>query len=150
MQTKLMQNKTAQKAVQAMEDSGGEPDVVAYDATDDCYVFMDCALQSPQQRRGLCYDQAAWEARKSNKSIGNALTTASKMGIELLSEEDYRYLQTLGEFDTKTSSWLQTPAFIRERGGAIFGDRRYDTVFVYHNGAESYYAARGFRGKVKV
>ncbi|WP_332033631.1 DUF4256 domain-containing protein, partial [Kaistella sp.] len=114
------------------------------------YIFFDCAAESPKERRSFCYDRDALEKRKENKPKNNALDKAAEMGIEILSEEDYRYLQTLGSFDTKTSSWLKTPDNIRKLGGAIFGDFRYGTVFIYHNGAESYYAARGFRGKLKV
>lgn len=134
----------------AMESSGGEPDVVQYDKKEDSYVFFDCAAESPKERRSLCYDAEALAARKENKPKGSAMQAAKEMGIEILNEEQYRYLQQLGNFDLKTSSWLQTPAAIRKLGGSIFGDRRYDTVFIYHNGAESYYAARGFRGCLKL
>jgi hypothetical protein len=133
-----------------MEVTGGEPDVIAYDPQRDEYLFVDCAAESPRGRRSLCYDRAALDARKEAKPANSALDVAAEIGIELLTEEQYRALQQLGNFDTKTSSWLATPARIRERGGAIFGDRRYDTVFTYHNGAESYYAARGFRGMLRV
>lgn len=133
-----------------MERTGGEPDVVGYDQGSGEYIFYDCAAESPNGRRSLCYDRAAWESRKKNKPGGNALEMAAAMDIELLTEAQYRELQQLGEFDTKTSSWVQTPADIRKLGGAIFCDRRYDTVFVYHNGADSYYAARGFRGSLRV
>ena len=133
-----------------MEKSGGEPDVVGIDhATGEC-VFVDCAAQSPKGRRSLCYDRAALDARKEKKPKGSAVEMAAAMGAALLTEEEYRRLQELDEFDTTTSSWVQTPARIRKLGGALFCDRRYDTVFVYHNGAESYYAARGFRCSLRV
>ncbi|KFE98994.1 DUF4256 domain-containing protein [Chryseobacterium luteum] len=132
-----------------MEDTEGEPDVVTYDKKTDEYIFFDCSPESPK-RRSLCYDYQAWEARKANKPESNVIDKAAEMGIELLTEEQYRQLQELGKFDLKTSSWIKTPANIRELGGAIFCDRRYNTVFVYHNGADSYYAARGFRGMLKV
>jgi hypothetical protein len=135
------------KTLQAMEATGGEPDIVAKHA-DGSLVFMDCSAESPKQRRSICYDKAALYARKENKPADSALNMAQNMGIEILDEEQYRYLQTLGEFDLKTSSWIKTPDKIRQLGGALFGDRRYDTVFIYHNGAESYYAARGFRGSL--
>jgi len=133
-----------------MERTGGEPDVVGYDKATNEYIFYDCSAESPKGRRSLCYDREALDARKENKPQNNALDLAAAMGIDLLTEEQYRQLQKLGEFDTKTSSWVKTPSEIRKRGGAIFCDRRYDTVFTYHNGAESYYAARGFRGSVRV
>lgn len=133
-----------------MERTGGEPDIVGQDEKSGEYVFHDCSAESPKGRRSLCYDRQALESRKQHKPENNVLDVAAAMGIELLTEEQYRELQKLGEFDTKTSSWIQTPAEIRKRGGALFCDRRYDTVFVYHNGAESYYAARGFRGSLKV
>ena len=133
-----------------MERTGGEPDVVARDEQTGEYIFYDCAAESPAGRRSFCYDREALEARKANKPENNALDVAAAMGIELLTEEQYRALQKLGEFDTKTSSWLQTPAEVRKLGGALFGDRRYARVFVYHNGADSYYAARGFRGWLRV
>lgn len=133
-----------------METTGGEPDVVGYDKKTGEYIFYDCSEETPKGRRSLCYDREALESRKENKPKNNALDMATAMGIEILAEEQYRELQKLGEFDTKTSSWIQTPADIRELGGALFCDRRYDHVFVYHNGAESYYAARGFRGSLKV
>lgn len=132
-----------------MEETEGEPDVVGYDKKTDEYLFFDCSPESPK-RRSLCYDYQAWESRKANKPESNTIDKASEMGIELLTEEQYRQLQELGNFDLKTSSWVRTPANIRELGGAIFCDRRYDTVFMYHNGADSYYAARGFRGVLKV
>jgi len=133
-----------------MERTGGEPDVVGHDQAADAYLFYDCAPQSPEGRRSLCYDQEALESRKKYKPEGSAVSMAEAMGIMLLTEEEYRHLQTLGEFDTSTSSWLVTPLKVRALGGAIFGDRRYDTVWVYHNGADSYYAARGFRGLLRV
>ena len=133
-----------------MESTGGEPDVVGFDKKTGEYIFYDCSAESPTDRRSLCYDRVALESRKENKPKNNALDMAAAMGIELLTEEQYRELQTLGTFDLKSSSWVQTPADIRKLGGALFCDRRYDTVFVYHNGAESYYAARGFRGLLKV
>lgn len=133
-----------------MENTGGEPDVVGHDAKTGEYLFYDCSPESPKGRRSLCYDREALESRKQFKPADSAMDMAAAMGIELLTEEQYRALQKLGRFDTKTSSWLQTPEAIRKLGGAIFGDRRYDHVFVYHNGAESYYAARGFRGWLRV
>ena len=133
-----------------METTGGEPDVVGYDKNTGEYIFYDCSPESPKGRRSLCYDREALESRKEHKPKNSALDIAAAMGIELLTEEQYRELQKLGEFDTKTSSWVKTPDDIRELGGAIFCDRRYDKVFVYHNGAESYYAARGFRGSLRV
>lgn len=133
-----------------MEASGGEPDVVDFDKKSGEYVFCDCAVESPKGRRSLCYDRAALDARKENKPISNVEDVAAAMGIELLTEEQYRALQQLGTFDTKTSSWIKTPAGIRKLGGAIFADYRYGQVFVYHNGAESYYAARGFRGLLQI
>jgi hypothetical protein len=133
-----------------MEDTGGEPDVIGHDKSTDRYIFCDCSAESPKGRRSLCFDREALESRKEHKPSGSAMDMAAEIGIELLSEAQYRALQQLGEFDTRTSSWVQTPAEIRSRGGALFCDRRYDTVFLYHNGAESYYAARGFRGRVVV
>ncbi len=133
-----------------MERTGGEPDVVGYDTKTGEYIFYDCSAESPAGRRSLCYDRAALDARKENKPKDNAADVAAAMGIELLTEEQYRELQKLGDFDLKTSSWVKTPDDIRKLGGAIFCDRRYNTVFVYHNGADSYYAARGFRGVLKV
>lgn len=133
-----------------MENTGGEPDVVGRDPQTGTFIFFDCAPESPKGRRSLCYDQAARLARKQNRPASSALEMAAAMGIELLTEEQYQALQQLGSFDTKTSSWLKTPEAIRKLGGAIFGDRRYDRVFIYHNGADSYYAARGFRGCLRV
>jgi hypothetical protein len=138
------------RSLHAMERTGGEPDVVGHDKKTGEYTFYDCSAESPKGRRSLCYDRAALEARKENKPEDSAADMAAAMGIELLTEEQYRELQEFGSFDTKTSSWLKTPAAIRKLGGAIFGDRRYDHVFVYHNGADAYYAARGFRGWLRV
>jgi len=133
-----------------MESTGGEPDVVGFDKKTGEYIFYDCSAESPKGRRSLCYDAEALESRKEHKPEDNAMDMAAAMGIELLTETQYRELQQLGDFDTKTSSWVQTPAAIRKRGGALFCDRRYNHVFLYHNGAESYYAARGFRGALSV
>lgn len=133
-----------------MERTGGEPDVVGRDGATGEFIFADCAAESPKGRRSVCYDQEALEARKEHKPEDSATNMAAAMGIELLTEEEYRKLQQLGGFDLKTSSWIRTPSPIRELGGALFCDRRYDTVFVYHNGAQSYYAARGFRGSLRV
>jgi Protein of unknown function (DUF4256) len=133
-----------------MERTGGEPDVVGYDKKTGEYIFYDCAAESPKGRRSFCYDRAALDSRKENKPKDNAMDMADAMGIELLTEEQYRELQKLGDFDTKTSSWVKTPSAIRKLGGALFCDRRFDTVFLYHNGAESYYAARGFRGWLRI
>jgi hypothetical protein len=133
-----------------MEKTGGEPDVVGHDKKAGEYIFHDCSAESPKGRRSVCYDRDALEARKEHKPADTAMDMAEAIGIELLTEEQYRELQKLGNFDTKTSSWVQTPAAIRKLGGALFCDRRYDIVFVYHNGAESYYAARGFRGSLRV
>lgn len=137
-------------SLQEMEQTGGEPDVVAFDKKTGDYLFFDCSAESPKNRRSVCYDPDALASRKENKPKDSALGMASAMGVEVLTEEQYRALQALGEFDTKTSSWVITPPDIRKLGGALFGDRRYDTVFVYHNGAESYYAARGFRASLRV
>ncbi len=133
-----------------MEQTGGKPDVIGYDNKTGEYIFYDCSAQSPEGRRNLCYDREALESRKEHKPKNSAIDMATAMGIEILTEEQYRQLQKLGNFDTKTSSWVKTPAIIRKLGGAIFCDRRYNTVFVYHNGAESYYASRGFRGSLRV
>ncbi len=133
-----------------MERTGGEPDVVGHDQQTDEYIFYDCSAESPAGRRSICYDRDALEARKENKPKNNAMDMAAAMGIELLSEEQYRELQQLGNFDTKTSSWVKTPADVRRLGGALFCDRRYGQIFLYHNGAESYYAARAFRGWVRI
>src|SRR5678810_807840 len=150
VQTKLEANPEKLWSLNEMERTGGEPDVVGFDKKTGEYTFYDCSAESPRDRRSICYDRDALEARKENKPKDSALNMAAAMGIELLTEEQYRELQQLGNFDLKTSSWVQTPADIRKLGGAIFCDRRYDTVFLYHNGAESYYAARGFRGSLKV
>lgn len=133
-----------------MEETGGEPDLVGYDKKSGEYLFYDCSAESPKGRRSFCYDREALDARKEHKPKNNAVDMAAAMGVDLLTEEQYRQLQELGKFDTKTSSWVQTPAPIRKLGGAVFCDRRYNTVFLYHNGAESYYAARGFRAVLKV
>jgi hypothetical protein len=133
-----------------MEESGGEPDVIAYKEENGKYVFCDCSAESPKGRRSVCYDQEALDARKAHKTEDNAISMCREMGIKLLTEQEYRYLQTLGDFDTKTSSWIETPEDIRSLGGALFGDRRFGHVFIYHNGAESYYGARGFRGLLEV
>ena len=150
VQAKLESNPEKLRSLNEMERTGGEPDVVGHDRATGEYVFYDCSAESPEGRRSLCYDREALESRKKNKPEDSAMNMAAAMGVELLTEEQYRELQKLGEFDTKTSSWVQTPAKIRGLGGATFCDRRYDTVFVYHNGAESYYAARGFRGSLRV
>jgi uncharacterized protein DUF4256 len=133
-----------------MERTGGEPDVVGRDTKTGEYIFYDCAAESPKERRSLCYDREALDSRKENKPKGSVTDMAAALGVEILTEEQYRELQKLGEFDARTSSWVKTPSNIRKLGGALFCDRRFDTVFVYHNGAESYYAARGFRGLLKV
>ena len=150
VQTKLEANPAKFQAIHEMERTGGEPDVIAYDRTSGEFTFCDCSPESPIGRRSLCYDRAALESRKVNRPGGSAVEMATSMGIEILTEEQYRNLQKLGEFDRKTSSWVQSPSSIRKLGGALFCDRRYDHVFVYHNGAESYYAARGFRGLLTV
>ncbi|HEY4600663.1 MAG TPA: DUF4256 domain-containing protein [Cerasibacillus sp.] len=150
IQEKLEANTEKLWSLHEMEETGGEPDVVAYDEVNDEYIFYDCSAESPKGRRSVCYDREALESRKKHKPENSAIDMATAMGIELLTEEQYRQLQELEEFDLKTSSWVQTPAHIRKLGGAIFCDRRYDTVFMYHNGAESYYAARGFRGSLRV
>lgn len=150
VQAKLEAHPEKLSALNAMEGTGGEPDVVGYDIETGEYIFYDCSTESPKGRRSLCYDREALEKRKEHKPKDNAMDMAAAMGIELLTEEQYQELQNLGNFDTKTSSWVKTPAKIRKLGGALFCDRRYDHVFVYHNGAESYYAARGFRGSLRV
>lgn len=147
---RLMARPEKMWSLQKMEETGGEPDVVGFDKKTGEYLFIDCAAESPKGRRSLCFDREAWEARKEHKPESTAMDKASEWGVELLSEEEYRELQTLGEFDSKTSSWIKTPAAIRERGGALFCDRRYDHVFVYHNGADAYFAARGFRAALRV
>ena len=150
VQAKLEGNAEKLWSLDDMEITGGEPDVVGYDKKTGEYIFYDCSAESPKGRRSLCYDGEALESRKEHKPKDSAVAMAAAMGITLLTEEEYRALQELGDFDTKTSSWVQTPAAIRELGGALFCDRRYDHVFVYHNGAESYYAARAFRGALRV
>jgi uncharacterized protein DUF4256 len=150
VQSKLEANIEKLWSLNEMERTGGEPDIVGHDKKTGGYIFCDCSPESPNGRRSVCYDREALNSRKENKPKDSALDMAATMGIELLSEEQYRELQKLGNFDSKTSSWIITPSGIRKLGGALFCDRRYDTVFVYHNGAESYYAARGFRGSLKV
>jgi hypothetical protein len=150
IQAKLEGAPGALNVLARMEKTGGEPDVIAYDRAADQYVFCDCSAESPAGRRSLCFDARALASRKENKPKGSALEAAAEIGIEILDEEQYRQLQRLGEFDTRTSSWIATPADVRALGGALFCDRRYGKVFVYHNGAESYYAARGFRGLLRV
>ena len=147
---KLEANTEKLWSLSEMERTGGEPDVVGHDKETGEYIFYDCSPESPKGRRSVCYDREALESRKEHKPKDNAIDMAAAIGIELLTEERYRELQKLGNFDSKTSSWVKTPADIRKLGGALFCDRRYDTVFVYHNGAESYYAARGFRGSLRV
>ncbi|RYJ43175.1 DUF4256 domain-containing protein [Flavobacterium beibuense] len=149
VQAKLEASPQKLWSLDAMEETGGEPDVVGVDKKTGEYIFYDCSAESPK-RRSLCYDREALESRKEHKPGGSAVDVAASMGIDILNEEEYRELQTLGKFDTKTSSWVKTPDNIRKLGGAVFCDRRYDIVFLYHNGAESYYAARGFRGSLKV
>jgi hypothetical protein len=150
VQAKLETNPEKLQALHEMERTGGEPDVIGYDEKTKEFIFCDCSPESPIGRRSLCYDRDALESRKENKPSGNAIEMAASIGIEILTEQQYRELQTLGAFDKKTSSWVEAPTAIRDLGGALFCDRRYDQVFVYHNGAESYYAARGFRGRLKV
>jgi hypothetical protein len=150
VQTKLEASAEKLWSLNEMERTGGEPDVVGHDEKTGEFLFYDCSAESPKGRRSLCYDREALDARKEHKPANSALDVAAAMGIQLLAEEQYRELQRLGEFDTKTSSWIVTPPAIRKLGGALFCDRRYDTVFVYHNGAESYYAARAFRGALTV
>jgi len=150
VQSRLEGNPEKLWSLSEMERTGGEPDIVGYDRKTGEYIFYDCAADSPSGRRSLCYDREALDSRKANKPKGNAVEMAAAMGIELLTEEEYRELQQLGDFDTKTSSWVKTPLNVRKLGGAIFCDRRFDTVFTYHNGAESYYAGRAFRGSLKV
>jgi hypothetical protein len=150
VKAKLENNPKKLWSLDMMEETGGEPDVVGYDEKTGEYVFYDCSAESPKERRSLCYDHKALESRKEHKPKDSAVNMAAEMGIEILTEEQYRELQQLGSFDTKTSSWVMTPPNIRQLGGAVFCDRRYNTIFLYHNGAESYYAARGFRGSLKV
>jgi hypothetical protein len=150
VQAKLEANTEKLWSLSEMERTGGEPDVVGHDKKSGEYIFYDCSTESPKGRRSVCYDREALEGRKTHKPKDSAINMAAAMGIELLTEEQYRDLQKLGNFDSKTSSWVKTPAEIRKLGGALFCDRRYDHVFVYHNGAESYYGARGFRGSLRV
>jgi len=150
VQIKLESHPEKLWSLNEMEKTGGEPDVVSFDENTNQYIFYDCSAESPKGRRSLCYDNEAQESRKEHKPENNVIEMAATMGIELLNEEQYRALQQLGKFDEKTSSWIKTPAEIRKLGGALFADFRYNTVFVYHNGAQSYYAARGFRGALRV
>jgi len=150
VQARLEANPEKLRSLHEMESTGGDPDVVGHDKKTGEYIFYDCSAESPKGRRSLCYDREALDSRKENKPKGDALDLAAAIGVELLTEEQYRELQMLGEFDAKTSSWVKTPSAIRKLGGALFCDRRFNTVFVYHNGAESYYAARGFRGSLRV
>lgn len=150
VQTKLDVDPKKMLVLNEMEATGGEPDVVGFDKKTGEFIFYDCSAETPKGRRSVCYDREGLESRKEHKPENNALDMAAAMGIELLTETQYRELQTLGEFDLKTSSWIQTPAAIRKLGGALFADRRYGCVFVYHNGAQSYYAVRGFRGSLRV
>lgn len=150
IQLKLESNSEKLWSINEMEKTGGEPDVIAYNKENDEFTFCDCSSESPIGRRSYCYDSEALESRKENKPKNNAVDVAKYMGIEILSEELYRNLQKLGKFDTKTSSWIKTPPEIRKLGGAIFADFRYNTIFIYHNGAESYYAARAFRGYLSI
>ncbi|TQS75041.1 DUF4256 domain-containing protein [Ornithinibacillus gellani] len=150
IQEKLISNPEKLWSLHEMEETGGEPDVVDYDTEKDVYIFYDCAKESPKGRRSICYDRAALESRKKHKPENSAIDMAAEMGVELLTEAQYRKLQELGEFDLKTSTWVQTPEKIRALDGALFCDRRYDHVFTYHNGASSYYASRGFRGSLRV
>ncbi len=150
VQAKLEANAEKLWSLHEMERTGGEPDVVAHDKKTGEFIFYDCAAESPKGRRSICYDREALDSRKENKPKDSAMDMAAAMGIELLTEDQYRALQQLGQFDTKTSSWVKTSSAVRKLGGALFCDRRYDTVFLYHNGAESYYAARGFRGSLRI
>jgi Protein of unknown function (DUF4256) len=150
VQGKLEANTEKLRSLNEMDRTDGEPDVVGHDEKTDQYIFCDCSAESPKGRRNVCYDREALESRKKHKPKNNAIDTAAAMGIEVLTEEQYRELQKLGNFDTKTSSWVKTPSAIRKLGGALFCDRRYDAVFVYHNGAESYYASRAFRGVLRI
>jgi hypothetical protein len=150
VQAKLIASPKKLQVLNEMERTGGEPDVIGRDEITGEIIFCDCSPESPSHRRSICYDRQALDSRKENKPTGNAIEIASAIGIKILTEPQYRQLQALGEFDKKTSSWIETPSEIRKLGGALFCDRRYDHVFVYHNGAESYYAARGFRGRINV
>lgn len=147
---KISNNPPKLRSLSEMERTGGEPDVIAYDKDTKEYIFCDCSEETPAERRNVCYDKEALDSRKKFKPDNNAIDMAKEIGIEILDEEEYRNLQKLGQFDLKTSSWIKTPAEIRKLGGAIFGDRRYNTVFIYHNGADSYYSVRGFRGILRV
>ncbi|MFY7971369.1 MAG: DUF4256 domain-containing protein [Flavobacteriales bacterium] len=148
--TRLEKSTSKLWSLEEMEQTGGEPDVVGVDPKSGEILFMDCSVESPSGRRSFCYDKEGWESRKEHRPENNAVDAASEMGVELLNEEQYYYLQSLGTFDTKTSSWLKTPDSVRKLGGSLFGDFRYGQVFIYHNGAQSYYAARGFRGLLRV
>ena len=150
IEKKLKDNPSKLRSLNEMEQSGGEPDVVDFDLDKGEYIFFDCSAESPTGRRSVCYDREALESRKKFKPSNNAIDLAAAMGVEILTEDQYRYLQKLGKFDAKTSSWIQTPSAIRKLGGALFGDYRYDHVFIYHNGADSYYAARGFRCSLRI
>src|SRR5690606_38652979 len=150
VENKLMKSPAALSALHLMEETEGEPDVIAYDKTKGTITFGDCSAESPKGRRSICYDQAALDSRKEHKPKQSAMGMAKEMGIEIMDEQQYAALQALGKFDNKSSSWLKTPDAVRKLGGAIFGDYRYDRVFTYHNGAESYYAARGFRGIIEI
>jgi hypothetical protein len=150
VQAKLWASPAKLQSIYEMERTGGEPDIVGYDEETNEFIFCDCSPESPIGRRSICYDREALDSRKENKPNGNAIEMAASLGIEILTEKQYRELQEFGEFDRKTSSWVKTPTKIRKLGGALFCDRRYDNIFLYHNGAESYYAARGFRGRLKV
>jgi len=150
IQTRLDRSPAALRSLREMESTGGEPDVIGHDRESGAYIFCDCSPESPAGRRSFCYDGEALASRKENKPENSAVDMAAAMGVQLLTEEQYRALQQLGEFDTKTSSWIDTPLELRKLGGALFCDRRYGRVFVYHNGAQSYYAARGFRGTLRV
>lgn len=150
VEARLKENPRVLQVLHNMETTGGEPDVIEHDAVTDTFLFCDCSAESPAGRRNLCYDDAALRARKVNRPAGDAMTMAKELGITMLSEDAYRFLQSKGSFDTKTSSWIKTPDDIRRLGGAVFCDRRYNYVFAYHNGAESYYSSRGFRGSIRV
>ncbi len=150
VETRLLAHPKKLRSLDAMEETGGEPDVVGQDKKSDAFIFMDCSAESPKGRRSICYDREGLESRKEHRPANSAVDMAAEMGIEMLTEEEYRELQKLGEFDLKTSSWVLTPPAIRTQGGALFCDRRYDHVFTYHNGAQSYYGVRGFRGVVRV
>ncbi|MFC0262948.1 DUF4256 domain-containing protein [Fontibacter flavus] len=150
VKTRLLEFPDKLSSLYDMENTGGEPDVVSQDSSSGAFVFFDCSAETPLGRRSFCYDQTALDSRKANKPQNSAKAMADMMGVNLLTEEEYFYLQTLGDFDTKTSSWLETPVEIRKKGGAIFGDKRFGRTFIYHNGAESYYGVRGFRASLRV